>query len=487
MNLAIILLYLGALVFFGYLGKRRANSTEDFRVAGRRLGPLLYTGTMSAVVLGGASTVGGVGLGYKFGLSGMWLVVAIAAGVLLLSLVFAPIISRLKIYTVSQMLTLRYGARATQVSSIVMLAYTIMIAVTSTAAYATIFRVLFDMDRTWAILLGSIVVIGYSLLGGMWSITLTDMMQFAIMTVGIFLLMLPFSLSKAGGWEGLTERLDAEFFQLGSMGLDSIITMFVIYTLGILVGQDIWQRVFSARSPEVARWGGAASGVYISLYGVAGAVIGMAAAVLAPSLDSQDDAFATIAQNFLPAGVGGVVLAAGVAAMMSTASGALIASATVARVDVIPFLTGRPALEEEGGDSGATLATDRIYLLILGLVATVLAIFLTDTVTSLTIAYDILVGGLMVAILGGLLWRRGTGAGAAASMLVGSVVTLASMPIFGVLANEPIYYGLASSLVVYVAVSLLTKPTSSEVMNAWDARLQQRHQHSVRPSQRALS
>lgn len=473
MNLAIILLYLGALVFFGYLGKRRANSTEDFRVAGRRLGPLLYTGTMSAVVLGGASTVGGVGLGYKFGLSGMWLVVAIAAGVLLLSLVFAPIISRLKIYTVSQMLTLRYGVRSTQVSSIVMFAYTIMIAVTSTAAYATIFRVLFDMDRTWAILLGSIVVIGYSLLGGMWSITLTDMMQFTIMTVGIFLLMLPFSLSKAGGWEGLTERLDAEFFQLGSMGLDSIITMFVIYTLGILVGQDIWQRVFSARSPEVARWGGAASGVYIALYGVAGAIIGMAGAALVPGLESKDDAFATIAQNFLPTGVGGIVLAAGVAAMMSTASGALIAAATVARVDVLPFLTGKPAIEEEGGDSDQALKADRVYLLAIGVLVTAIAIFLTDTVTSLTIAYDILVGGLMVAILGGLIWRRGTGLGAAVSMAVGSLVTLGMMPIFGVLANEPIYYGLASSLVAYVAVSLLSKPTAPTVMNAWDTRLEQ--------------
>lgn len=75
--------------------------------------PLLYTGTMSAVVLGGASTVGGVGLGYTYGLSGMWLVVAIAAGVVILSLIFAPIISKLKIYTVSQMLSLRYGVRAT--------------------------------------------------------------------------------------------------------------------------------------------------------------------------------------------------------------------------------------------------------------------------------------------------------------------------------------------------------------------------------------
>ena len=304
----------------------------------------------------------------------------------------------------------------------------------------------------------------------MWSITLTDMMQFAIMTVGMFLLMLPFSLSQAGGWSGMTERLDAEFFQIGSMGMNSIITMFVIYTLGILVGQDIWQRVFSARSPEVARWGGASAGIYITLYGVAGAVIGMAAAVLAPQLENQDDAFAAIAQNYLPVGVGGVVLAAGVAAMMSTASGALIASATVARVDVIPFITGRPALEE-GDETDATLKADRLYLLVLGVLVTFIAIFLTDTVTSLTIAYDILVGGLMVAILGGLVWKRGTGMGAALSMAAGSLVTLGCMPVFGVLANEPIYYGLAASLVVYVIASLATKPTSPEVMKAWQERL----------------
>lgn len=471
MNLAIILLYLAALILFGYIGKRKAKNAEDFRVAGRRLGPALYTGTMCAVVLGGASTVGGVGLGYKFGISGMWLVVAIAVGVLLLSLIFAPIIARLKIYTVSQMLSLRYGVRATQVSSIVMLAYTVMIAVTSTAAYATVFRVLLDMDRTSAILLGSLVVIGYSLLGGMWSITLTDMMQFAIMTVGIFLLMLPFSLNKAGGWQGLTERLDSSFFAPGAMGMDTIITMFVIYTLGILVGQDIWQRVFSARSPQVARWGGAGAGIYIALYGIAGAVIGMAAAALAPGLESKDDAFATVAQNFLPAGIGGIVLAAGVAAMMSTASGALIAAATVARVDVIPFLAGKPAMQEEDPESDTALKADRIYLLILGVITTALAIALTDTVTSLTIAYDILVGGLMVAILGGLLWKRGTGVAAALSMAVGSLVTLGCMPIFGVLANEPIYYGIAVSLVVYVVASLATKPTDPAVIKTWQERL----------------
>jgi SSS family solute:Na+ symporter len=206
---------------------------------------------------------------------------------------------------------------------------------------------------------------------------------------------------------------------------------------------------------------------------VAGAVIGMTAAAVAPDLSSPDDAFATMAQQYVPAGLGGIVLAAGVAAMMSTASGALIAAATVARVDVVPtlrsLLTRHAAPAPEG--TAEALRGDRLYVLVFGVVITVISIFVSDTVTALTIAYDILVGGLLVAILGGLLWRRGTSLGAALSMLVGSVVTVASMAVFGVLANAPIYLGLASSALVYVVVSLLSRPTHAGVLRQWNERL----------------
>ena len=191
-----------------------------------------------------------------------------------------------------------------------MLAYTLMLAATSTGAYASVFVVLFGWDRWLAILVGSVVVLAYSVIGGMWSITLADMVQFLIMTVGLFLLMLPISLSRAGGWAGMGERLDAEFFDVGGMGLQSIITYFVIYTLGLLIGQDIWQRVLTARSPRVAQIGGAAAGVYCILYGVAGAVIGMAAAVALPGIETSDDVYASVAQNLLPVGIGGIALAA---------------------------------------------------------------------------------------------------------------------------------------------------------------------------------
>lgn len=485
LNIAIVVAYLVAMLAFGWWGKSRTRNASDYLVAGRRLGPFLYTGTMAAVVLGGASTVGGVGLGYQYGISGMWLVVAIGTGVLLLSLLFAPTIQRLKIYTVSQMLTLRYGHRATRVSGIVMLAYTLMLCATSTGAYATIFVVLFGWDRALSIAVGGAIVLVYSTIGGMWSITLADMAQFVIKTIGVFALMLPFSLAAAGGFSGIAERADAEFFSITGIGAQSIITYFVVYTLGLLIGQDIWQRVFTSRTPEIARWGGSAAGIYCILYGVAGAVIGMSASVILPAIESRDDVYADIALNVLPIGIGGLVLAAAVAAMMSTASGALIAAATVARTDVVPFVAGRFGGGRFGGGGERTTSdhdvrSSRWWVLGLGLVTIALAVIVQDVVAALTIAYDILVGGLLVAILGGLVWRRGNGIGAGASMAAGSLVTLAVMAYLeftaenqydGIYANEPIYYGLAVSAVVYVVVSLITRPTAPEVMEAWDRRV----------------
>ena len=185
----------------------------------------------------------------------------------------------------------------------------------------------------------------------------------------------------------------------------------------------------------------------------------MAASVALANIDDRhqgNDVYAEVAQNLLPVGIGGLVLAAAVAAMMSTASGALIAAATVARADVLPFVAswfGKDVNTDDTDNPEHDVRANRIWVLSLGIVAIVIAIVTKDVVAALTIAYDILVGGLLVAILGGLVWKRGTGIAAAASMAVGSVVTLGTMivlevnakaPLDGIYANEPIYYGLIS-------------------------------------------
>ncbi|MFD8153452.1 sodium:solute symporter [Streptomyces sp. NPDC059720] len=466
----VIVVYLAGMLAMGWWGMRRARSKSEFLVAGRRLGPAMYSGTMAAIVLGGASTIGGVGLGYQYGLSGAWMVFTIGLGLLVLSVLFSARIARLKVYTVSEMLDLRYGGgRAGVVSGLVMWAYTLMLAVTSTIAYATIFDVLFDINRTLAIVLGGSIVVAYSTLGGMWSITLTDMVQFVVKTVGVLLLLLPIAVVKAGGFAEMKAQLPTDYFDPLGIGGETIFTYVLIYTFGMLIGQDIWQRVFTARSDRTAKWGGTVAGTYCLAYALAGAVIGTAAKVLYPKLGSPDDAFATIVKDELPMGVRGLVLAAALAAVMSTSSGALIACATVANNDIWSRLRGIGRSTPAGDHD--EVKGNRAFILIMGVAVIGTAIAIDNVVEALTVAYNLLVGGLLVPILGGLVWKRGTVYGALASVLVGGVAVVVLMATHGILANEPVYYGLLASLAAYVIVSLATPATDAAVLAAWRERL----------------
>ncbi|MFH8494370.1 sodium:solute symporter [Streptomyces coeruleorubidus] len=465
----VIVVYLAGMLAMGWWGMRRARSKSEFLVAGRRLGPAMYSGTMAAIVLGGASTIGGVGLGYQYGLSGAWMVFTIGLGLLALSVFFSARIARLKVYTVSEMLDLRYGGgRAGVISGVVMWAYTLMLAVTSTIAYATIFDVLFDINRTLAIVLGGSIVVAYSTLGGMWSITLTDMVQFVVKTIGVLLLLLPIAVVKAGGFAAMKAELPTGYFDPLGIGGETIFTYVLIYTFGMLIGQDIWQRVFTARSDRTAKWGGTVAGTYCLAYALAGAVIGTAAKVLYPKLGSADDAFATIVKEELPVGVRGLVLAAALAAVMSTSSGALIACATVANNDIWSRLRG---IVEAPSDDHDEVRGNRAFILLMGIAVIGTAIAIDDVVQALTVAYNLLVGGLLVPILGGLVWRRGTVYGALASVVVGGLAVIVLMATHGILANEPVYYGLLASLAAYLAVSLATPATDAAVLAAWRERL----------------
>ncbi|MEB3368952.1 sodium:solute symporter [Saccharopolyspora mangrovi] len=458
---AVIALYFAVMLGVGWWGMRRSRSKEDFLVAGRRLGPVFYTGTLAAVVLGGASTIGSTSLGYEYGISGLWLAAMLGLGILALSLLFSRKLSQLGVYTVSEVFELRYNAAGRLLSGIIMIAYDLMVAVTATLAVGTLFDVLLGIPRVPAILIGGGIVVLYTVLGGMWSITLTDLLQFFIMTAGIFAVLLPVSVMRAGGTDSLVQSLPSSYFDVTAIGGDKIFSYFLIYFFGMLIGQDVWQRVFTARTERVARYAGVAAGVYVALYGTAAAAIGMAAKVLFPDLPNVDDAFATVAQGVLPAGLRGLVLAAALAALMSTASATILASSTIAANDIYARFSQRTA----------GVAVNRVFAVGGGVVVIVASLLVRDVVGALTIAYNLLVGGVLVPIVGALFWRRASAAGALASMLVGSLTVIGLMIAYGMDANEPIYVGLISSVVVFVAVSLLAPPTEQTQLDSWQRRL----------------
>jgi solute:Na+ symporter, SSS family len=392
----------------------------------------------------------------------MWLVFWIGMGVIALGILMSSRLSRLGVYTVSEMLENRYGAASRLISAIIIAAYALMIAVTSTIAIGTVFNVVLPLSSSVAILVAGGLVVAYSVAGGMWSITLTDIIQFCIMTVGIFFLLLPLSISAAGGLSGMQEALPASYFDITAIGWQTIFTYFLLFFFGLMIGQDIWQRVFTARSPAIARWGSVAAGVYCLLYALAGALVGTAARVMLPDVQA-DNAFARIATEALPVGITGLVLAAALAAVMSTASAGLLASSTILANDVYAGFIAR-------GDHNKVLVS-RVTTLLVGIVVLVISLIVSDVVGALTVAYDLLSGALFVPIVGALFWRRATAAGALASMAAGSLVVVIFMVLDGLFANTPIIWGMLASLVVFVVVSLLTPRPSEERMRTWERRL----------------
>ncbi|QZX81404.1 sodium:solute symporter family protein [Metapseudomonas otitidis] len=455
LDIFVVLLYAAGMLALGWYGMRRAKTRDDYLVAGRNLGPGFYLGTMAATVLGGASTIGTVRLGYVHGISGFWLCGAIGLGIVGLSLFLAKPLLKLKIYTVTQVLERRYNPAARQSSAVIMLVYALMIGATSTIAIGTVMQVLFGLPFWVAILVGGGVVVLYSTIGGMWSLTLTDIVQFLIMTVGLVFLLMPMSIADAGGWNALVEKLPARYFDFTAIGWDTIVTYFLIYFFGIFIGQDIWQRVFTARSEGVAKVAGTAAGLYCVLYGLAGALIGMAAKVLLPDLENVNNAFASVVEHSLPNGIRGLVIAAALAALMSTASAGLLAASTTITQDLLPLLRG-------GRTSGnGDVHENRIATLLLGVVMLGIALVVSDVISALTVAYNLLVGGMLVPLIGAIYWKRATTAGAIASMTLGFLTVLGFMFMDGLDANTPIYYSLAVGLVSFVVISLVTRRPAS--------------------------
>jgi SSS family solute:Na+ symporter len=245
---------------------------------------------------------------------------------------------------------------------------------------------------------------------------------------------------------------------LTHIGGAKIFSFFLLYFFGIIIGQDVWQRVFTARNIKVARNGGIAVGAYCLVYAMAGALIGMAGHAFLPALPDPDSAFANIVNVVLPAGLRGLVLAASLAAMMSTASACLLASSTVLLEDVYLRLRGAASI--------GSLRQSRLVTLAFGVLMTIVASGTNDVIAAITVAYDLLVGALFVPVIGAMLWRRGTGPGALASIALSAPTVVIMLVVEGIDSDAPIYAGFGMSLAVYIVISLITRPNPAAMQGA---------------------
>lgn len=458
-----IAIYFAVVIGVGFIGAIFAKTKEDYLVAGRRLSFPLFFGCMAALTLGGGSTLGSTELGYSFGFGGIWLNLSIGIGLIAAGFLVTSKLSKLRALSVNEVVESSYGPVARIFSSVLTLIYTLTLSVTQVIAIGAIIHGILGIDATLSMVAGGGVVILYTFVGGMWSVTMTDIVQFVVKTIGILILAPICCLAAAGGWDGLVSSLPTSYMSLGNMGFDRSLAYIVLYVPGLIIGQDIWQRIFTAKNERISKKGTICAGFYSILHAFATVIIGMSVCALLPALSNPNDAFVVGVTTFLPAGIRGIILAAAMAAAMSVSSGTILASSTILYNDLyVRFVSKKPTRMHE-------VNVTRAFAAIIGVTVMVCALWINDVLVGIDISYGYLSGCVFVPLIASFVLKRFSPKAGLWALGVSGVVVTACFVALGTSGSTPIVAGMMSGFIAYVVANITDKnkvnsPLSKEVL-----------------------
>ncbi|MCL4440331.1 MAG: sodium:solute symporter family protein [Firmicutes bacterium] len=393
--LVIMVVYFVAMVAIGLLSRGIARGADNFFVAGRKQSTFFVAGSLVATIIGGSATIGLAGLGFTRGLTGIWWLLVGSIGLVVLGLFLVKKVREFGLYTLPELVEKQYGSRVALAASILIVVAWLGVVAGQILAAGKIFSVMgIGSPALWMIIFTAVFVF-YVIVGGQYAVIGTDVVQAIIIYVGIFA-GLPALFVAVGGWNGLSSSLaPAKFaFPLSSSfsGLD-LVSYLLLVGLTYVVGPDMYSRVFCARDVKTARKSVFWTAALIAPLALAITLFGMGAVVLFPKI-APEQAFPMVITGVLPPILGGLVLAALVAAVMSSADTCLLSASTILSVDIIGRL--KPSLSQE-----KIVYISRWAVLVLGIASLALALFLKGVISALLFAYTIYTSGVILPVLAG--------------------------------------------------------------------------------------
>ncbi len=465
-----VITYLLATVALGLWASRRVHGAKDFMVAGRSL-PLYMNFACVFATWFGAETVLSVSATFtRDGLTGVsGDPFGAGACLMLVAIFFARAFYRMDLLTIGDFYHKRFGKVVEVCTSIVITLSYVGWTSAQMTALGLVLHVISDatlgpetISLTNSIIIGSVTVLIYTIFGGMWSVALTDMIQTAVIIIG--LLLIAFYLADhAGGVGVVVSKAHAEgHLQLfpgnGRGDWLTFIGAFVTVALGSIPQQDVFQRVTSAKDEKTAVTGTLLGGTFYFLFAFVPMFIAYSAIVIDPSFrelfTSEDE---RVIQRILPDHIlnntpfwcQALFFGALLSAILSTASGTLLAPSSLFTENVIkPFVT----LSDRG-----LLILLRCILLCFSLLATWYAVTSTKTMYQMVQnAYSVPLAGALVPLAMGIYWKRATTQGAILSMVGGIGCWLTVLLVWG--DEQPVppqLYGLLASFVCMIIGSLM--------------------------------
>ena len=457
-DLVIIAVYLITMISIGVYSIKRVKNRGDYYVAGRSFGPMVLMATVCATIIGGSGLMGRAGVAYSSGFKAIITAVPYLLGMLIFSWIagrISDIGMKYNITSIPELFEMRFGKTAKLLLSM-MIAFTMMGTVASqVTATATIVKMLggqIGLSYEIGALIACVVFMLYTATSGLYGVVYTDVLQFYILILFVYILIPVASLLNIGGFSNFTANLDPGLVQPYVNG--SILGDIVTYLVFTMAGAEMWQRAFAAKDRKSAKkgmfLGTAVYGVTIFLVFFMGIIAHQIIGddVLA-QYGSTDAVIPALAIKVLPIGLTGIALAGMLSVIMSTADSYLLVSVQTCVSDIGKTIS--PGMSEK-----TELRLSRLFAVILPSGALVIALYIKNAYATLMFAWCFYAAAAGIPAFAALFWKKATKQGIIVAMVSGFTVCIAwkllGQP-FGLGAAVP---GTIACVIALVTVSLAT-------------------------------
>jgi SSS family transporter len=445
--LAGLTVYILLQLAIGVWASRRIATEADYLVAGRRLGPVLATFSIFATWFGAETCIGSAGAIYTDGLSGgSGDPFGYALCLLLMGVVFAVPLWKRGLLTLGDLFRQRFSPGVERLAVILMVPTSLMWAAAQIRAFGQVLTVASGVELDVMIGAAAIVVIAYTVFGGLLADAVTDVVLGAVLLLGLAILLVAVLMAAPDVGAALSsipaERLNP--FHPGDRPLMEMVEAWAIPILGSVMAQELVARVIAARSPELARRATlAGTGIYF-IAGLVPAVLGLMGASLLPGLSDPEQLLPRLAQQYLPTVLYVIFAGALVSAILSTVDSALLACGSLTAHNLVAPLLRAPS-------DRLKLKLARIAVVAFGLAAWVLALRADGVYALVEEASAFGSAGVVTVAAFGLFTRIGNTHSAIAALLLGMGVWLAGNHWLDL--STPYLWSLAAALGGYLVFS----------------------------------
>lgn len=451
--------YVAAQLAVGLWVSRRIVDEDDYLLAGRSLGYGLGIFTVFATWFGAETCIGAAGSIYSDGLAGGTAdPFGYAMCLILMGAVFAIPLWRRRLTTLADLFRRRYGPQVERLAVILLVPTSLLWAAAQIRAFGQVLSASSELDVSAAITVAAIVVIIYTVSGGLMADAVTDVVQGGALIVGL-LVLTAVLLSGDGVVEAAAAVSPERLMLFGGPETPWWMTLeaWAIPICGSVLSQELVARVLATRAPVVARNATLIAGGLYLLIGLIPAGIGLLGPSMLPDLTEPEQILPRLALERLPTGLYILFAGALLSAILSTVDSALLVAASlVSRNLVLPL---NPAMSE-----AARVRTARVGVVMFGIVAWVIALHAQGVYALVEEASAFGSSGIFVIGVMGLFSRWGGGRAALATLIVGVGSYVLGAHVFAL--DAPYVTSLICALATYATIGALDGRMPADLVEA---------------------